>query len=150
MGKRARSDGAVRAGLVTTLLPVALGGALGACARYLTGLAMIGLWPPGTLPLGLPLGTFAVNVIGSFIIGLVAALMLRDGRFGATPARRQFLIAGFCGGFTTFSIFSLEVLHFLETGAFARAGAYAGLSLVCWLLAVALGMHLGRLIVSRS
>lgn len=150
MARRETSVGkARRTGQGATVMPVALGGALGACTRYLLGLTMIWLWPQGTLAAGLPAGTFAANVIGSFVIGFVAASMIRDGRLGATPARRQFLIAGFCGGFTTFSIFSLELLHLIETGAFVMAGAYLGASLACWLLAVALGARLGRSIASR-
>lgn len=135
-----------RSGSVVTLLPVALGGALGACARHLLGLSMIGLWPEA----GLPIATFIANVLGSFAIGFVAALMLRDGQFGATPARRQFLVAGFCGGFTTFSIFSFELVYFIESGAFAMAGGSFLLSLIAWLAAVALGMRLGRRIRARS
>ncbi len=146
MAQGASSGKAERSGSAATLLPVALGGALGACARHLLGLATIALWPEA----GLPIGTFAANALGSFLIGVVAALMLRDGQFGATPARRQFLVAGFCGGFTTFSIFSFELLYFIETGAFALAGGHLLLSLIVWLGAVALGMRLGRRIRSRS
>jgi CrcB protein len=146
MARGATDKSPARSGSAATLLPVALGGALGACARHLLGLAMIAMWPEA----GLPIGTFIANALGSFAIGFVAALMLRDGQFGATPARRQFLVAGFCGGFTTFSIFSFELLYFIETGALAMAGGYFVFSLVTWLAAVALGMHLGRKIRSRS
>lgn len=127
------------------LLPVALGGALGACARHLLGLVIVSFWPDA----GLPIGTLAANGLGSFLIGLFAVLMARDGQFGATPARRQFLIAGFCGGFTTFSIFSFELLRFIETSAFTLAAGYLLLSLIIWLGAVAVGMRLGRGIRSR-
>lgn len=145
MAGRASSGKAAGPGAAATLIPVALGGALGACARHLLGLSMIGLWPEA----GLPIATFIANVLGSFAIGFVAALMLRDGQFGATPARRQFLVAGFCGGFTTFSIFSFELVYFIESGAFAMAGGYFLLSLIAWLAAVALGMRLGRRISRR-
>ncbi|HMB09487.1 CrcB family protein [Saliniramus sp.] len=145
MARGADRGKAARSGSAQPLLPVALGGALGASARHLLGLATIGLWPAA----GLPLGTIAANGLGSLLIGLVAALMLRDAPSVATPARRQFLIAGFCGGFTTFSIFSFELLHFIETGAFVLAGGYLLLSLIVWLGAVALGMRLGRRIRSR-
>ena len=145
MAQGADGKSSARSGSTATLLPVALGGALGACARHLVGLAVIAIWPEA----GLPIATFIANVLGSFVIGFVAALMLRDGRFGATPARRQFLVAGFCGGFTTFSIFSFELLHFLETAAFVLAAGYLLLSLMAWLGAVALGMRLGRHILGR-
>jgi CrcB protein len=140
MAGGASSGKAAGSGAAATLIPVALGGALGACARHLLGLAAIALWPEA----GLPVGTFAANALGSFLIGFVAALMLRDGQFGATPARRQFLVAGFCGGFTTFSIFSFELVYFIESGAFAMAGGYFMLSLIAWFAAVALGMWMGR------
>jgi len=146
MARNVHRGKTARSGSAAPLLPVALGGALGACARHLLGLALMMIWPES----GLPLGSIAANGLGSFLIGFVAALMLHDGQFGAMLARRQFLIAGFCGGFTTFSIFSFELLYFIETGAFALAAGYLLLSLIVWLGAVALGMRLGRRIRARS
>jgi CrcB protein len=124
-----------RATLRTVWLPVALGGALGATARHLTALAMIALF--GT---GFPWGTLFANGLGSLIIGFAAASIS-----GAhNEARRQFLLAGFCGGFTTFSIFSLEMLVMLEAGRIGAAALYLGMSLAVWLCAVAIGYETGR------
>lgn len=110
---------------------VGLGSLLGGLSRWLVSEAAL-------LHLGaaFPWGTLAVNLVGSFLIGYVAWL--------PQPRLRLFLTAGFCGGFTTFSIFSLEMLTFLQQGAFATAGLYLGLSLPAWLLAVWLGVAAGR------
>ena len=123
---------------------VALGSALGAVSRYLVSHWMV--WAFGA---GFPWGTLAVNVLGSYLIGLYATLSGPDGRLMASPARRQFVMSGFCGGFTTFSIFSLETLIMLERQDYRMAGANLGLSLLLWLLAVWLGhrtaLHMNRL-----
>jgi fluoride exporter len=125
-------------GLATrTLLAAGAGSALGAVARYATSLWMLAAFGPA-----FPWGTLSVNVLGSFLIGLFAARLAGDaGRYQAT---RQFLLAGFCGGFTTFSIFSLEMLLFAVAGDWARAGAYLGLSLALWLAAVWIGFVVGE------
>lgn len=122
---------------------VMLGSALGSVARFGCSLAMFALLGPG-----FPWGTWAVNVVGSFLIGLFAAVTAPDGRWPATPAQRHFLLAGVCGGFTTFSVFSLETLYLVEAGAFALAGLNVAASLIAWLLAVwaghAVGTRFGR------
>lgn len=118
---------------------VGLGSALGAVARYLCSLAAVA-W----LGTGLPWGTLIVNVLGSFIIGLYAVLTEPHGRLAASPITRQFMLVGFCGGFTTFSIFSLETLLLIEQGAHALAGLNLLVSVVFWLLAVWAGYRLGR------
>jgi CrcB protein len=119
-------------------LAVGLGAAIGSGARVAISLGLQGL--PGT---GLAWGTLTVNVLGSFLIGLYATLTEPDGRLLARPATRQFVLAGFCGGFTTFSVFSLETLVFVEQQQVALAGLYVGVSLGLWLLAVWLGYRLG-------
>lgn len=112
-------------------LCVGLGSLLGGLSRWLLSEAAL-------LHLGgaLPWGTLAANLLGSFLIGYMVWL--------PQPRLRLFLTAGFCGGFTTFSIFSLEMLTFLQQGAFAAAGLYLGLSLPAWLFAVWLGAAAGR------
>jgi fluoride exporter len=120
------------------LLAVALGGALGSVARFLVAIGLVQLLGPG-----FAWGTLAVNVLGSFLIGLYATLTEPGGRLLASPAARQFVLAGFCGGFTTFSIFSLETLLLVEAGRLALAGLTVGLSVVFWLLAVWMGYRLG-------
>jgi fluoride exporter len=120
------------------LLAVALGAALGSVARFLIAIGLVQLLGPG-----FGWGTLAVNVLGSFLIGLYATLTEPGGRLLASPAARQFVLAGFCGGFTTFSIFSLETLLLVEAGRLALAGLTVGLSVVFWLLAVWMGYRLG-------
>ncbi|MDR6991978.1 MULTISPECIES: CrcB family protein [Luteimonas] len=123
---------------------VMLGSALGAVARFGCSVAALELLGPG-----FPWGSLAVNVVGSFLIGLFAAVTEPGGRIFATPAQRQFLLAGFCGGFTTFSVFSLETLYLVEAGALALAGLNLAVSISAWLLAVwgghAVGARLNRL-----
>ena len=117
---------------------VAAGSALGALARFLCSLALSGLFGPA-----FPWGTLAVNGLGSFLIGLYATVSRPGGRLPAGPAARQFVIAGFCGGFTTFSIFSLETLLLVERQAIGLAGAYVAASLVTWLVLAWAGCRLG-------
>ena len=119
-------------------LAVMLGSSLGASARFLCSLGLLAV-----LGSGFPWGTLAVNVAGSFLIGLYATLTEPGGRLLASPARRQFVLAGFCGGFTTFSIFSLETLFLFEARAFGLAAANVAGSLVLWLIAVWLGYRIG-------
>lgn len=91
-----------------------------------------------------PVGTLLVNVLGSFLIGLIFFLTASEGRWVVDPVMRQFLMIGFCGGFTTFSSFSLQVLQQLRTEDWTGALLNAGLSMGLCLLAVVLGMWLAR------
>lgn len=118
-------------------LAVGLGASLGSVARYLGSLGMVYL-----LGTGFAWGTLTVNVVGSFLIGLYATLTEPDGRLMAGPAMRQFVLAGFCGGFTTFSIFSLENLLLVERGAVGLAGINVVVSVALWLLAVWIGYRI--------
>lgn len=120
-------------------LAVGLGAALGSLAR-----ALVSLWLLALLGPAFPWGTLAVNVLGSFLIGLYATLSEPGGRLFASPAQRQFVLAGFCGGVTTFSIFSLEVVLLLDRGAAGLAAANVVASVLLWLLAVGAGYRLGR------
>jgi CrcB protein len=117
---------------------VGLGASLGSVARYLSSLGTLHLLGPG-----FAWGTLTVNVLGSLLIGLYSTLTEPDGRLMASPVTRQFVLAGFCGGFTTFSIFSLETLLLVERGAFALAGVNVAVSVILWLLAVWLGYRIG-------
>jgi fluoride exporter len=115
-------------------LLVAIGGAAGSLLRYAAGQAL-GPARPGAFPWH----TFAVNVAGSLLLGLVVALVPRD-----DPHHLRALLAvGFCGGLTTFSTFGYETVSLLQSRAYAVALAYAGGSLVIALLAVALGLSAG-------
>ncbi len=117
----------------TTLLLLALGGALGTLARY-----GVGLWA-APFSTAMPWGTVGINVLGSFLIGFFGTLTLAHGRYPAPEPVRLFVMVGFCGGFTTFSSFSLQTLDLLRGGGTVRALVNVGLSVVLCLGAVALG-----------
>jgi CrcB protein len=113
---------------------IAIGSALGGVARY---------WCSGVAArlVGetFPWGTFAVNVVGSFIIGFFATLTGPDGRVYVGTTGRQFVMVGLCGGYTTFSSFSLQTLNLMNDGEWFRAGANIGLTVLCCLVAVWVG-----------
>ena len=100
--------------MLRSFLLVGLGGALGSMLRYGTAL-LIG-------PKNFPLTTLLINIIGSFIIGVVIAYSMRNEAF--TVNWKLFLATGICGGFTTFSAFSLENLQLLQSGKFGIFGLY--------------------------
>ena len=115
-------------------LQVALGGAIGASARYGVNLLAVRLVP------GLPLGTLAVNVLGCLAMGLLTAmLMLRGGQHLA-----PLLLTGVLGGFTTFSAFALDTMTLWERGAGGQAIGYVLASVVLSLVAVMAGLAIGR------
>jgi len=124
-------------------LCVGIGSLLGGLLRWSISEAML-----SHLGAALPWGTLFVNVCGSLLIGFYATLSGPDGRLFPGPRQRLFVMAGFCGGFTTFSIFSLETLHHLQQGDLLRAGLYLGISLPAWLAAVWLG-HLAAARLNR-
>jgi CrcB protein len=98
-------------------LMVALGGALGTFGRYaISGLVATHF---GEV---FPFGTLVVNVVGSFIIGFFGTLTAPDGRLFVGPSARQMVMTGFCGGFTTFSSFSLQTLNLMQDGEWLYAG----------------------------
>jgi CrcB protein len=121
--------------MVSTLVSVALGGALGASARYLTGVAAVRL-----MGHGFPWGTLTVNILGSFLMGalVVALAHLSATRFA------PFLMTGLLGGFTTFSAFSLDAVTLFQRGAIAEAAAYVVGSVILSLAALGGGMFLAR------
>ena len=121
------------------LVAVAVGGALGALLRYGTALLVLRVW---TEPL--PLATWAANLLGCFLMGLLVPLI---GRPGADPAWRLLLLVGFLGSYTTFSTFSLETLVLWEQGHPGTALVNVAASVVLGLVAVGLGLWLGRSLV---
>ena len=126
---------------LTTWLAVALGGAIGSVARFwLTGVVASITGPR------FPWGTLLINVLGSFIIGFVASLGLQPGRTPPPFDLRIFLMTGVCGGFTTFSAFSLQTLELLQRGDIQPALGYIGSSVALCLAVVWAGWTLGRLI----
>jgi CrcB protein len=127
-------------GTVTTWLAVASGGALGSLARFWLAAGMTALTGPR-----FPWGTLLINVVGSFVIGLVAAVTLSPARVAMHPDLRVFLMVGVCGGFTTFSAFSLQTLELLQAGDLWPAAGYITGSVALCLAAVLAGWALGRL-----
>ena len=117
---------------------IAVGSALGGMARHACGVLATRY-----LGAGLPWGTIFVNVSGSFLIGLLAALTARQGRAHLDPLLRYFLMIGFCGGYTTFSAFSLQTLELLRAGAITPALTNVLLSVLLCILAVWLGYLAG-------
>jgi CrcB protein len=110
---------------------VSLGGAIGSAARF---------WISGVVAerfgQTFPYGTLVVNVTGSFVIGLLAALTMPEGRWLVSPSFRQFFMIGICGGYTTFSSFSLQTLALAQDGEWFRAAANSIASVVLCLVAV--------------
>ena len=114
-------------------LAVATGGALGSVARY-----WIALW---LVPWSrtLPLGTIGINIVGSFAISFFGTLTLAHGKFPVAEGWRILFMVGVCGGFTTFSSFSLQTLDLLRSGAVGRACLNVAASVLLCLLSVTAG-----------
>ena len=120
-------------------IAVGVGGAVGSMARYGVGLGARAFRPDW------PWGTLAVNIVGSFLIGLLFAWFL------VRPAPdwvRVGMITGVLGGFTTFSAFSIETLELVRAGSISSALLYVGLTLIVGLAACALGMLSARLLLA--
>ena len=123
-----------------TYLWIALGSALGGVARYAAS-----TWVAQLVAGPFPWGTLLVNVTGSFLIGVFAVIGPPGGRWAISPDARLFLTVGVCGGYTTFSSFSLQTLDLIREGHMAAAGAnIAGSVLLCLLAtwAGAMAAHL--------
>lgn len=118
-------------------LTIALGGALGSVLRFAMNEAL-----SARFGRAFPWGTLSINVIGSFLIGLAAVLLVE--RWDLSPAVRLGLMVGVLGGFTTFSSFSLEVVNLAQNGALLRAMLYVLASVSVCVLAAAAGIHLAR------
>jgi len=122
---------------------VAIGGALGSMARY----GMSGF--VATMTGGVfPYGTLVVNVTGAILIGFLATLSGPDSRFFIPASGRIFMMTGVCGGYTTFSTFSLETANLMRDGEWTAALANAGFSVILCLVAIWVG-HAGALALNR-
>lgn len=122
--------------MITSMIQVAIGGAIGAVGRYLTGVAAVRV-----MGHGYPWGTLTVNIVGSFLMGvLIVVLMTKDGGMRIAPL----LMTGMLGGFTTFSAFSLDALTIFERGHVGQAALYVIASVVLSLLAIFLGVMVAR------
>ena len=115
-------------------LAVCAGSVIGSVLRALSSLAALAWFGAG-----FPWATLFVNVVGSFVIGFYATLTGPGGRMMVPTRQRQFVMTGVCGGFTTFSTFSLETLMLARNGDLPLAGLNVLVSIVTWLLAVWLG-----------
>jgi CrcB protein len=118
-----------------TLSLVALGGALGSAARYLVGVAALRTFGPG-----FPVATMAVNVAGSFLMGVLVVTLAHLGGNRAAP----FLMTGVLGGFTTFSAFSLDAVTLWDRGQTMLSATYVAGSVILSLAALVLGMATAR------
>ncbi len=121
--------------MIWTLFHVALGGALGASGRYLTGIGVTRLMGEG-----FPYGTVVINVLGSFLMGVLFVLLIERGM----PRHAPLLLTGVLGGFTTFSAFSMDTLALVERGQAGLAALYVGASVGLSLMAIVAGLALGR------
>jgi CrcB protein len=124
---------------VRTLLAIAAGGALGSVLRFAAGVALSGAFP------AFPVATLLVNVVGSFVLGALATALPAT----AGPALRLGLTVGLCGGFTTFSTFSAEVVTLAQRGLPARAASYGVASVALSVAAALAGMAAGRALAAR-
>ena len=116
------------------LIYIFLGGGVGSVMRYLISGYTQKIWNMGTFPLG----TFLVNITGCFLIGLLTSYFMREDSY-----LKFLLIAGFCGGFTTFSTFSAEGYQLLQTGSYTVLAGYIILSIIAGLAAVYGGFRVG-------
>lgn len=112
-----------------TIFYVAIGGAIGAALRYLV-----------TLSVAFPFGTLAVNMVGSFLMGLAVVWLAGRGLDRMMPL----IMTGILGGFTTFSAFSLDTLKLVETGRMAAAGGYVAASVILSLAAIFLAVWIAK------
>ena len=124
--------------MISTGLSVALGGAIGATLRWLTGVLSLRLFGPGY-----PWGTFTVNLLGSFAMGVLVVVLAERGGQRLAP----FAVTGLLGGFTTFSAFSLDAVRMIEDGQLAQAALYTGASVVLGVLALVAGLMMARTMI---
>jgi fluoride exporter len=119
---------------------VTVGSALGGLLRFAISKLMLSF----DISIGFPIGTVLINVIGSFIIGYFGTLTLHSGKYPASDNVRLFVMVGICGGFTTFSSFSLQTFDLVRSGLWGRVLANIVLSVVLCLAAVAVGHRLAQ------
>ncbi|WP_169568541.1 fluoride efflux transporter CrcB [Sneathiella limimaris] len=119
-------------------LSIAVGGAVGACARFGMG-SLVGR----LLGHGYPFGTLIVNILGSFLMGALIEYMAL--RWSPSPEVRSLLVTGFLGAFTTFSTFSLDVAVQMQKGAYLAAGGYIAASVVFSIGGLFAGLYLMRM-----
>lgn len=116
-------------------MQVALGGAIGAVGRYLTGVATLNL-----MGRGFPWGTITVNILGSFLMGVLVVVLAKKGGTHLAPL----FMTGMLGGFTTFSAFSLDAITIYERGQVGLAFGYVAASVILSLAAIGAGLWVAR------
>lgn len=119
------------------ILAVFLGGGIGACLRYLTGICCVNLFK-----INLPIATFLINIIGCFLIGFLYIIFVE--KIQSTNPLKLLLTVGFCGGLTTFSTFSAELFEMIQNQQFLHASLYAILSVIIGCVAVYFGGSCAR------
>ncbi|MDH6534380.1 fluoride efflux transporter CrcB [Parabacteroides sp. 52] len=124
--------------MIKQLILVGIGGGVGSMFRYITS-----WWVSKHTLMAFPLGTFWVNILGCVLIGLFVGLSLRFGWIG--KEFRLLFITGFCGGYTTFSTFSLENMELMKSGNYYTLGLYVAASVVLGIIAVGLGIWLAKI-----
>ncbi len=122
------------------LIWIAIGGAVGSVTRYVLGGAA-----QRATHISFPAGTLAVNVVGCFLIGMLTQHYMNT---QTSPLMRAALITGFCGGFTTFSAFSIETVALIEGGSYGRAAAYIVMSVTLSIAATFAGMAASRAVTA--
>jgi CrcB protein len=121
------------------MIYIFLGGGAGSIARYL-----VGKFSLHYLYNGFPLGTLLANILASFILGFISVKSFSGGIVNRETLWMPLLATGFCGGFSTFSTFSLESFNYLQTGQYGTAFVHTALNMLLCLVAVSLGFWLGK------
>lgn len=128
--------------MIKAIIFVGVGGFLGSVCRYLLTRIITLQWSSA-----IPYGTFTVNILGSFLIGLLGGLFLNSSFASSySPQIRLLLITGFCGGFTTFSTFSLEMIELFQSGTWMLSLGYALVSILLGFTAVLLGIWIAKIL----
>lgn len=116
---------------------IGIGGGLGAILRHLSSVAIVRIWPHA-----FPMATFCINLLGALLIGVLMAIL--TAKEAQSSLLKYFFITGLCGGYTTFSTFSLENWQLIEAGKFGTALLYSMSSLILSLGCVFTGLYVGK------